>query len=439
MKRKKFLTLLISILLPVISYPVFAATCGGVDTSLIECDNSGAGAIRSVLVDVINIASIGIGIVAVIGITIAGIQYLTAGSNVDQATKSKRRVYEIIIGLFVYVLMWAGTQWLLPGGIFTQGVEVTGVSLGVSNVNLTVGDTKTFNPVLTPLDADNESFTWESSNANVATVDDEGKIVAKSEGIATISVKTSNGTTTQTTIKVQKPAATPSPSDNTNTGTDSSEDGPSTSDRLRIGGALAVMHAANNGDLAKVRKAVAKKYYAVECDLQIKGNTLVCYHDGYSSNVTFNETMTIAKNGGAKVVLDMKDRISSNQALSLLAQAITKDNLANWVIIQTGSGNNADRNLNGMKKLNSLVGKKLEYWCLTGGISPLIANAAALKAEGMTGANVSTDTYGVSGIEKAKKAGFEVGTWTYTTSVDKIKNWHNHGLDYVMVHYIDKF
>ena len=81
----------------------------------LQDDGQGCG-IYTVLNLVVDILSIGIGIVGVIGITVAGIQYLTAKGNEQQVTKAKRRIFEIVIGLIAYVVLYAFTQWLLPGG-----------------------------------------------------------------------------------------------------------------------------------------------------------------------------------------------------------------------------------------------------------------------------------------------------------------------------------
>ena len=64
---------------------------------------------------VVDIMSVGIGILGVIGISISGVQYLTAGGNEEQTRKAKRRIFEIVIGLGIYVLIYALLQWLLPG------------------------------------------------------------------------------------------------------------------------------------------------------------------------------------------------------------------------------------------------------------------------------------------------------------------------------------
>lgn len=78
-------------------------------------DGKGCG-VYTILNLVVDILSIGIGIVAVIGIMVAGIQYLTAKSNEEQVRKAKRRIFEIVLGIVAYVLLYAGIQWLLPGG-----------------------------------------------------------------------------------------------------------------------------------------------------------------------------------------------------------------------------------------------------------------------------------------------------------------------------------
>ena len=64
---------------------------------------------------VADILSIGIGILGVIGITIVGIQYLTAGGNEEKTRKAKQRMFEIVIGLVSYVIIFAVLKWLMPG------------------------------------------------------------------------------------------------------------------------------------------------------------------------------------------------------------------------------------------------------------------------------------------------------------------------------------
>ena len=78
------------------------------------CDNGDGESIKYILQTVVDIMSVLIGILGVIGITITGIQYLTAGGSEEKTRKAKRRLFEIVIGLAVYAVMYALLSWLLP-------------------------------------------------------------------------------------------------------------------------------------------------------------------------------------------------------------------------------------------------------------------------------------------------------------------------------------
>ena len=104
--------------------------CGGASTILIECGED-ENEIDHVLTSIIDIFSAIVGVVAAIGIGIVGVQYLTAGGNEEQTRKAKRRMLEIVIGLFLYVIMYFGLKWLLPG--YSSGSESDGSGAGESS------------------------------------------------------------------------------------------------------------------------------------------------------------------------------------------------------------------------------------------------------------------------------------------------------------------
>ncbi len=79
-----------------------------------SCDNGEGSSITSTLDLVVDIMTIGIGILGVIGITIVGIQYLTSGGSEEKVRKAKRRMFEIVIGLVAYVVLYALVKWLIP-------------------------------------------------------------------------------------------------------------------------------------------------------------------------------------------------------------------------------------------------------------------------------------------------------------------------------------
>lgn len=84
-------------------------------TGCAGAENGSGEGIKCVVLLVVDILSVLIGIVGVIGIVIVGIQYLTAGGNEEQTRKAKRRLFEIVIGLVAYAVVYALLKWLLPG------------------------------------------------------------------------------------------------------------------------------------------------------------------------------------------------------------------------------------------------------------------------------------------------------------------------------------
>ena len=98
--------------------PVFAADDCGSRAAILKdtacSENGGGSSIIGILTLVIAIMTVLIGILAVIGVTIVGIQYLPAGGSEEKTRKAKRRMFEIVIGIVAYVLMYAFLKWLLP-------------------------------------------------------------------------------------------------------------------------------------------------------------------------------------------------------------------------------------------------------------------------------------------------------------------------------------
>ena len=98
---------------------MFLVKLMAVDTAILtNCGTEAEGEHGEGVICVLNFAveilSIGVGILGVLGIVIVGIQYLTAGGNEEQTRKAKRRMFEIVIGLVAYVLVYAFLKFLLP-------------------------------------------------------------------------------------------------------------------------------------------------------------------------------------------------------------------------------------------------------------------------------------------------------------------------------------
>ncbi len=81
---------------------------------------AGTGPIEDIFFAIIRFLSNGVGIMMVIALIAAGIQYTTSEGNAEQTMKSKRRIQMIVLSLFIYLFTYAILQFLIPGGIFKR-------------------------------------------------------------------------------------------------------------------------------------------------------------------------------------------------------------------------------------------------------------------------------------------------------------------------------
>ena len=194
------------------------STCSGIQTNILSCDGGGDTGIWSILSLVINIFSIGIGVLAVTGIVIVGVQYITAAGDVGKTTKAKRRMFEIVLGLAAYVLLWALLQWLVPGGIFHPMDPIDSISIELNRSSAYVGEYTSISVKVLPESANDRTFSLNSSNTSVATVG-SGVVRCVGAGSATITAMAVDGKTSTATITCsEKPKDTPK------TNTDSDDD-----------------------------------------------------------------------------------------------------------------------------------------------------------------------------------------------------------------------
>ncbi len=93
----------------------------------------------------------------------------------------------------------------------TEPTTVESVSLNKESITLVVNASASLDATVLPEHAVNKEVTWSSSNEAVATVDQNGQVVAVAEGEATITVTTKSGNHTATTqVIVSNPVVTPS-------------------------------------------------------------------------------------------------------------------------------------------------------------------------------------------------------------------------------------
>ena len=202
--------------------PVFAAECGGVDTALIECTEGGDGGVWHILNLIIDILSIGIGITGVVGISIAGVQYLTAGPNTERTKTAKNRIYQIVIGLVAYIVMFVLLQWLLPGGLIEGSVADVGkVKMDKTSVTVETGNNDKVAVVFDSEDVKNKTVSWKSADSSIATVSGNGVVIGRKTGETTITAITADGQEISTKVTVTVPTNNSSSGSGSNSGSSS--------------------------------------------------------------------------------------------------------------------------------------------------------------------------------------------------------------------------
>ena len=86
--------------------------------SFAGCGSTDVG-IKCLFVEILAFLSVGVGIAVVGGIAIGGITYATSQGNPAGTQKGIMIITNAIIGLILYLLMFALLQFLVPGGVFS--------------------------------------------------------------------------------------------------------------------------------------------------------------------------------------------------------------------------------------------------------------------------------------------------------------------------------
>ena len=95
--------------------------------------------------------------------------------------------------------------WKGFGNIVSLDAAITRITLSPSSVTLTEGETLAITITTVPANADKKLISWSSSNANIATVDNTGKVTAIAPGTATITTTVSgSGVSAQCKVTVNK-------------------------------------------------------------------------------------------------------------------------------------------------------------------------------------------------------------------------------------------
>lgn len=94
------------------------AGCGDLKTSIISCSTSGD-PLLGMLVQVINFLAVGVGIAVVGGIIWGGMIYASSNGDSGKTKQAVTIIVNAIVGLLLFIFMYALVNFLVPGGVFT--------------------------------------------------------------------------------------------------------------------------------------------------------------------------------------------------------------------------------------------------------------------------------------------------------------------------------
>ncbi|MBT1712157.1 Ig-like domain-containing protein [Fulvivirgaceae bacterium PWU5] len=105
----------------------------------------------------------------------------------------KRKIQSLLL-VTIAMMAWASCK----EDDDDDAIAVASISLDITTKTLSPGEEFDLTATITPSNAVNKDVDWSTSDANVATVDADGHVVAVAKGSATITVKTNDGGKTET-------------------------------------------------------------------------------------------------------------------------------------------------------------------------------------------------------------------------------------------------
>ena len=88
-------------------------------------------------------------------------------------------------------------------------IPITSIALDFDTLTLVEGDSKLLISTIEPSNATNKNVIWKTSNDSIASVDQNGKVIANSAGNATITVTTEQGNIPATCEVIVEPKIIP--------------------------------------------------------------------------------------------------------------------------------------------------------------------------------------------------------------------------------------
>lgn len=88
------------------------------------------GPIQDLAFSIIRFLSAGVGLLVVASIIYAGIQYSSSQGSPEATSEAKGRIQNSVIGLVIYMFIFALVQYLVPGGVFASSIFLDGPMIG---------------------------------------------------------------------------------------------------------------------------------------------------------------------------------------------------------------------------------------------------------------------------------------------------------------------
>lgn len=88
------------------------------DSEVCPEDTPGGNIIYSYLALVIELLSAGVGLVITLMIAVSGVQYITARDDPKKIEAAKHKIWNAVLALILFILMYALINFIVPGGVF---------------------------------------------------------------------------------------------------------------------------------------------------------------------------------------------------------------------------------------------------------------------------------------------------------------------------------
>jgi hypothetical protein len=96
-----------------------ATTDPAVNTNA-DCTSDCNGLITSYIDPTINLLSVMVGVAVVISIVFGGIQYASSAGDSSKVSAAKNRIRNALVALIAFMFLYAGLQFIVPGGVFNR-------------------------------------------------------------------------------------------------------------------------------------------------------------------------------------------------------------------------------------------------------------------------------------------------------------------------------